>query len=255
MSVLLHILKRRLETRDTKRPLAELRELALEQEAPRDFRAALRLDHAVAVIAEIKFRSPSEGELRSGRDVGEIAAAYTRAGARALSVLTEVNAFDGKLGYVRLAKTASDLPVLRKDFLWDEYDVTATRAAGADALLLIAKMLSREQLSELCACADALGLGVLLELHDEDDLQKTEGLRGVAWGVNHRDLMTLDIDLQRSRDLFTLIPDGEIKVAESGLRTLRDLEEMRERGANAVLIGTAFMKAPDPGRALTEFFL
>jgi len=253
MSVLQEILDRRLATRDTKRPLSELRELAREQPAPRNFLGALKRSDQLSVIAEIKFRSPSEGELRSMRDVNELAAAYECAGANALSVLTEMHAFDGRLGYLADARNACNLPVLRKDFLWDEYDLAAARTAQADAVLLIAKMLSREQLGELRLMAGDYGLAVLLEVHDEEDLAKAEGLRDVAWGVNHRNLSTLQIELETSARLFPLLPSDEIKVAESGLRTREELTLMHTRGAQAVLIGTAFMKAPDPGQALAEF--
>lgn len=250
MSILQDILRKRLETRAQPLSLVELRSHALEMSQPRNFIHALDKDN-IAVIAEIKFRSPSEGLLRNGNDVEFIAESYARNGAAALSVLTEPHSFDGALENINRAKQACALPVLRKDFLYDEYDIWESRQSGADAILLIAKMLTHDQLHELRGLAEQASLSVLLELHNEDDLKKAEGITGVAFGVNHRNLETLTINLDISSRLFPLIKG--LKVAESGLRSHADLLLMQERGANAVLVGTSFMKHTDPGQAFAAF--
>ncbi len=251
MSILQNILRKRLDTRVLSATVGDLRSQAHDMPPTRNFLGALRAFDQLAIIAEIKFRSPSEGLLRSGDDVEFIARSYEHAGAHALSVLTEQHSFSGRIENIARAKGVCDLPILRKDFLFDEYDVLESRVQGADAVLLIAKMLTRDQLADLRGVAEEAHLAVLLELHDEDDLQKTEGITNVAFGVNHRNLDTLAIDLDRSRKLFPRI--NGIKVAESGLRSRSDAIEMRERGADAVLVGTSFMKHADPGAALATF--
>ncbi|MBL0060680.1 MAG: indole-3-glycerol-phosphate synthase [bacterium] len=251
MSILHDILRKRLDTRVCSSTTIELRARALEMPLPRDFLASLQIPDELSVIAEIKFRSPSEGVLRSSDNIEYLATSYERNGASALSVLTEQHAFGGQLINILRAKSSCKLPVLRKDFLYDEYDVWESRTSGADAILLIAKMLSREQLIELRGIAEQATLTILLELHDEDDLCKAEGITNVAFGVNHRNLDTLAIDLGISNKLFPLI--NGIKVAESGLRSRTDVVKMRERGADAVLVGTSFMKHADPGQALAAF--
>jgi len=251
MSILHDILRRRLDTRVCSSTSLELRARALERPLPRDFLASLQTPEQLSVIAEIKFRSPSEGQLRAGDDIEFIAASYGQNGACALSVLTEQHAFGGQLCNIQRAKRACDLPVLRKDFLYDEYDVWESSVGSADAILLIAKMLSRDQLVDLRGIAADAKLAVLLELHDEDDLRNAEGITNVAFGVNHRNLDTLAIDLNTSSKLFPLI--NGIKVAESGLRSHADAAQMHERGADAVLVGTSFMKHADPGQALAAF--
>ena len=252
MSILFDILEKRLSARDETTPLTELRAAVNQCEAPRDFLGALRGARGPAVIAEIKFKSPSKGVLRNDRDVERIAKSYTTNGAAALSVITEERFFDGSFDLLARAKRASALPILRKDFLWDERDLLEARLHGADATLLIAKMLDRGRLLDLRFMAQELGLGVLLELHDENDLKTAQGISGVAWGVNHRNLDTLSIDLNVSARLFPLLPKVEIKVAESGIESRDQLSEMKSRGANAVLVGTSLMRADDPGKALRE---
>lgn len=252
MNVLESILKERLATRDTSAPLAVLKSFAAELPPPRDFTSALRSSHRISVIAEIKFRSPSSGVLRADDDVEFIAQSYANSGASALSILTERHSFGGSLRNLVRAKQTCGLPVLRKDFLYDEYDIWESRAHNADAILLIAKMLSTAQLHDLCEAAHEANLAVLLELHDEEDLRKADRISNVAWGVNHRNLETLDIDLSVSEHLFPLLPTGELRVAESGLAIADNLRLMHDRGADAVLIGTSLMKQADPGRALAK---
>lgn len=230
--------------------LAELK--ARVQDAPptRPFAAALRRDDRIGIIAEIKFRSPSMGILRKDQPVEELARDYEAGGADALSVLTEPDFFDGKLESIALAKAAVSLPALRKDFLFDPYQIYESRAADADAILLIAAMLERSVLSDLASLAYDLGMNVLLELHDLSDVEKTSGLSPAMWGVNHRNLKTLAIDLNVSSQLFPLLSIGATRVAESGIETAEQLKAMRERGAHAVLIGTSFMRESSPGATL-----
>lgn len=231
-------------------PLAEAKARALDAPPPRPFAAALRKHDRISIIAEIKFRSPSMGELRPIQPVEEIARDYETGGADALSVLTEPDFFDGKLEYVARTKAVTSLPVLRKDFLFDAYQLYESRAAEADAILLIAAMLERNVLADLASLAGDLGLDVLLELHDLSDVEKTSGLSPALWGVNHRNLKTLAIDLNVSTQLFPLLPSGAILIAESGIESAGQLNAMRKRGADAVLIGTSLMREPFPGAAL-----
>lgn len=250
MSILTSILRQRLASRQKTLTLSELKSRCDDAPPARHFLGALQSPNRLSVIAEIKFCSPSEGQLRTGSDVEYIAESYARHGAAALSVLTEQHSFGGTLENLKRAKKSCALPVLRKDFLCDEYDIWESRVAEADAVLLIAKMLSSSQLAELCDLAKFAGLAVLVELHDEEDLDKAHGIAGVAWGVNHRNLDTLAVDLNVSERLFPVLTG--VKVAESGLRTKLDFQSMRDLGADAVLIGTFLMKSPDPGLALAE---
>jgi indole-3-glycerol phosphate synthase len=252
VSILFDILEKRLSGRDETLPLTELRARIKDCEPARDFLASLRGKQKLSSIAEIKFRSPSKGQLRSDREVERIAASYSANGAAALSVITEERFFDGSIGFLNRARSTSLLPILRKDFHWDERDLLEARLHGADAVLLIAKMLDRGRLLDLRFMAQEFGLDVLLELHDENDLKLTQGISDVSWGVNHRNLDTLSIDLDVSARLFPLLPRGEIKVAESGIESREQLAEMKSRGANAVLVGTSLMRADDPGKALRE---
>ena len=233
-------------------PLAQVKARALDAPPPRPFATVLRQRDRISIIAEIKFRSPSVGILCPIHLVEEIAREYADGGADALSVLTEPDFFDGDLHYIERVKTATSLPVLRKDFLFDPYQIYESRAAGADAILLIAAMLERNALSDLASLACDLGLDVLLELHDISDIEKADGLSPALWGVNHRNLKTLTIDLNISAQLFPLLPDGAIRVAESGIESAEQLAAMRERGADAVLIGTSLMQRPSPGAALKD---
>lgn len=233
-------------------PLKEIMTRAKDAEPPRGFAEALRNNGRLSIIAEIKFRSPSEGLLRNGHGVEEIARQYREAGADALSVLTEPNYFSGDLTYIEASKGVSPLPVLRKDFIFDVYQIYESRAAGADAVLLIAAMVEPKQLRDLSELSAELGMDVLLELHDENDLRKAKGAHATMWGVNHRNLRTLQIDLYSSQRLLPLLPSDCVKVAESGIERPEQVQLMRERGANAVLIGTSLMRAASPGEALKK---
>lgn len=222
--------------------------------AVRDFRAALAAQAGAlpAVIAEVKFRSPSQGWLRPACDVEAVAEGYARGGAACLSVLVDGPHFGGRLAYLTRARSASGLPVLAKGFFVDPDEVAALRAVGADALLLIARCLDRNTLAAMADRARSLGMAALVELHHESDLDLLAGLDLDLVGVNHRDLDSLALDLDLSRRLAPRLPAEALRVAESGLSETADLLRMRALGYGAVLVGTAFMRQADPGEGLRQ---
>lgn len=223
------------------------------QNAPavRSFRGALEGGDAVAVVAEFKRRSPSAGELAGDADPVEVGEAYGRAGAAALSVLTDGPYFGGRLEDLRAAREASGLPVLRKDFVIDPLQVLEARGAGADAVLLIVRALSEAQLGELLAAAREVGMDALVEAHDAEELETALSAGAGVVGVNARDLSTFEIDLDRSEELVRRIPADRVAVAESGVRGPDDVERMARAGADAVLVGSTLMER-GPERALPE---
>ena len=247
-----HCATRRLAVAGRREFLSEraLRARAFRQPPPRPFREALQKAPGLAVIAEIKFRSPSQGELRPGHDVEFVARSYELNGASALSVLVDGVHFGGRLDYLERARMATCLPLLAKGFLVDPYEVLEARIARADAVLLIAACLQRAELVAMHTLARELGMDALVELHSEEDLRKVERLPLELVGVNHRNLGTLAMDLDLTRRLAERLPRQAVKVAESGLASLEDLERMRALGYDAVLVGTRFMTQPDPGAAL-----
>jgi indole-3-glycerol phosphate synthase len=231
-----------------------LRQSHLESEARRaparpSFAAALA-GESVAVIAEVKKRSPSAGDIRAGADAAELASCYARAGAAAISVLTEPERFGGSIEDLERVVAAVALPVLRKDFIIDPVQLYEARAAGASAVLLIVRALSRERLAELAALARAIGLETLVEVHDHAELGVALGVQPAAVGVNARDLETLRIDASAAGALLSAVPEGVPAVAESGLRGRADVARVAARGADAVLVGTAVAGADDPARAI-----
>lgn len=211
---------------------------------------SLRRAGAPAILAECKRASPSEGTIRADYKPAEIALAYKNNAAAAISVLTEPAHFKGSLEHLAAVRAAVDLPVLRKDFLVDPYQLIEARAFGADAVLLIAAALAPAQLRDLHDAATALGLDVLVEIHDEREADTLDLDRIELLGVNHRDLKTFAVDLSRSRRLFARLPERIVRVAESGLSSAADLAALSDHGADAFLIGTAFMRAANPGQAL-----
>lgn len=216
------------------------------------FEAALSAAGRPNVIAECKRRSPSRGILRRDYRPEAIAAAYERNGAAAVSVLTEPTFFDGSLDHLRAVRAAVDLPVLRKDFVVSPYQLLEAAAAGADAVLLIVAALDDTELGALHARAVELGLGVLVEVHDADELDRAARAGATVVGVNNRNLRTLAVDVEASHRLAARMPAGAIGVAESGLRTSADLARLGAAGYRAFLIGETFMTAPDPGAALRD---
>lgn len=221
------------------------------QIARRDFTAALR-GAVPAIIAEIKRASPSRGPLAPRADAVRMAAAYARGGAAALSVLTEPEHFGGSLADLEQARAATSLPVLRKDFTLDEYDVAEAAAHGADAILLIAAILSVEKLRRLREYAESLGMAALVEVHDAQELTAALDSGARIVGVNNRDLRTLEVRLETSLELAAHIPDSTLKVSESGIHSPADLRRLREAGYDAFLVGEHLMQAADPEAALRE---
>ncbi len=229
-------------------PLEELRERAAGG-SPRGFRAALERP-GIGVIAEFKRRSPSKGPLRADADVAEIAAAYERAGAAAMSVLTEQPNFAGSLADLRAARAACELPLLRKDFVVEPYQLHEALAAGADAVLLIVAALDPAELASLHDTALDLGLDVLVEVHDAAELAVAASAGATLIGVNNRDLRDFTVDVSRTSQLLARMPPGATVVSESGISTPEQLRELEQQGVAAVLVGEALMRAPDPARAL-----
>ncbi|MGA2011515.1 MAG: indole-3-glycerol phosphate synthase TrpC [Solirubrobacteraceae bacterium] len=211
---------------------------------PRPFAEALRRP-GLSVIAEHKRRSPSAGVIREGLELEDVVGAYERAGARALSVLTEEVGFGGTLQDLARARAASILPILRKDFVVDPYQVVESYARGADAILLIVAALERDQLASLYAQARSLGLGVLVEVHDAAELEVAAALGAEVIGINNRDLTTLVVDTARTFELLPAMPAGTVTVSESGWRTRDELQRLARAGVDAVLIGEALMRAGD----------
>jgi indole-3-glycerol phosphate synthase len=220
-------------------------------DGPRGFKRALT-DAAVkpAVIAEFKRKSPSKGFLRQGADAAEVTRGYEKAGASCLSVLTDGPFFDGSLADLAKVREVVRIPILRKDFLIDPYQVTQSYAAGADAVLLIAEALDAKLMKDLYDAARAWGLDVLAELHGEAEFAKLKGMPDAMVGINNRDLKTFDVSLETTRRLAALAPQGSVIVSESGIKSRRDFETVRGYGADAVLVGEGLMTQSDPGDAL-----
>ena len=243
-------------------PLAELRERAAAASPVRGFIAALDAKRAAGlpgVISEVKKASPSKGVIRADFDPAAIARSYEAAGAACLSVLTDVDFFQGADAYLQQARAACALPVLRKDFTVDAYQVVEARALGADCILLIVSALDDDQLLSLYREAMALGLDVLVEVHDGDELQRALRLpaidgREALIGVNNRNLRTFEVSLDTTLDLKDAMPAGRPLVTESGIATRDDVQRMRDAGIDLFLVGESFMRDPDPGAALRRLF-
>jgi len=238
-------------------PLEVVREAAELAPPPRDFVGAIRAKLNAgksAVIAEIKKASPSKGVIRADFQPAAIAASYEQGGAACLSVLTDREFFQGAPDYLREARAACSLPVLRKDFMIDPYQVFEARAMGADCILLIVAALSLAQMQELEAVAASLGMAVLVESHDAAELDLALQLKTPLMGINNRNLRTFETRLETTLDLLPKIGSERIVVTESGILAPADVARMREREVNAFLVGEAFMRAPDPGAELARLF-
>lgn len=236
-------------------------ERAKEQPKPRNFFAAVVDEHDRArtrVIAEVKRKSPSAGEIREDFDPVAIARAYEDAGAAAISCLTDEKFFGGHLGYIQQIRSAVGIPVLRKDFIVDDYQIWEARAAGADAILLIAEVLPQARLLDFLILAKDLGMTTLVEFHDVESLQRIERHIGFPHsgysllGINNRDLRTMTTDISHTFRLVDMVENTRILVSESGIRTGEDLARLRAHGVNIVLVGEHLMRQPDPGEALSE---
>ncbi len=237
--------------------LGERARARLRSDPPRGFAAALRAKLALgrpAVIAEVKKASPSKGILREHFVPAEIAASYARHGAACLSVLTDAQFFQGSAEYLRQARAACALPVLRKDFIVDAYQVLEAAAMGADAILLIAACLGDAQMAGLEAQALALGLDVLVEVHDGAELERALALKTPLLGINNRNLRTFEVSLETTLGLLPRVPADRLLVTESGILGVPDVQRMRAAQVNAFLVGEAFMRADDPGVALAALF-
>jgi indole-3-glycerol phosphate synthase len=239
------------------RPRAEIDAAARDAPPPRDFTAAIRsriAEKRAAVIAEIKKASPSKGVLRTDFHPAAIAVSYERAGAACLSVLTDAKYFQGADDFLVAARGACALPVLRKEFIVDDYQVAQSRALGADAILLIVGALDNAQLADFEAIAEGLGMAVLVEVHNARELQRALELRTSLIGINNRDLKTFNVSLSTTLDLLSKVPADRIVVTESGIGTVKDVALMQGRGVHAFLVGEALMRAVDPGEGLAALF-
>ncbi|UCG81071.1 MAG: indole-3-glycerol phosphate synthase TrpC [Desulfobacterales bacterium] len=232
--------------------LSDMERAAASAPLPRDFFRALQDGEKPAIIAEIKKASPSAGEIRPDLDVAAIVESYEKGGAAAISVITEENFFLGKLEYLGQARDAGHLPVLCKDFIIDPFQVLAARAAGADALLLIAAVLDQSSLVRLLRTARSLGMGCLVEVHDKDELTRVLTTDARIIGINNRNLRTFEVTLETTLKLRPLVPADRLVVSESGIHQPADLESLATAGVDAVLVGTSLMRAEDPSRKLRE---
>ena len=244
-----------------KKPLDVVRFDAESRVLTRDFEGALRAKIAAglaAVIAEIKKASPSKGVLREEFIPADIAQSYAegngKVSAACLSVLTDRQFFQGSADYLKQARASCDLPVLRKDFMVDPYQIYEARAMGADAILLIAACLDDAQMADLEALAQGLNMAVLVEVHDRDELQRALKLRTPLVGINNRNLRNFEVTLQTTLDMLPDVPADRLLVTESGILGREDVMKMRAAGVHAFLVGEAFMRAPEPGLALAELF-
>lgn len=244
--------KKELEDVKAKLPLTELKSRTRDVWPTHDFAAALIDADRVTVIAEVKKASPSKGIIRVDFDPVAIARTYERCGASAISVLTEKRYFMGELGYLRSIRREVDIPLLRKDFIFDEYQVYEARANGADAFLLIASILEPNMLKELYGLGRDLGLEVLAEVHDEEDLDKVLDCGFKVVGINNRDLKSFKVDIKTTARLIRDIPYDRVIVSESGISTVKDMEYLKRSGADAALIGEAIMRERDYGAKLRE---
>jgi indole-3-glycerol phosphate synthase len=240
-----------------RKSLALVRADAESRVLTRDFVGAMRANIAAgqaAVIAEIKKASPSKGVLRQDFIPADIAQSYAEHGAACLSVLTDVQFFQGGVDYLKQARASCQLPVLRKDFIVDTYQVYESRVMGADAILLIASCLDDGQMKEFEAIARSLDMGVLVEVHDATELQRALQLKTPLIGINNRNLKTFEVSLDTTLTLMRDVPADRLLVTESGIHSRDDVLRMGAAGVNAFLVGEAFMRAPDPGAALADLF-
>lgn len=223
----------------------QLQEKIIALPAPRPFLEAINKPRVISLIAEIKKASPSAGLIRPELNPADIARAYQEAGVQAISVLTEEDHFQGALGYLNEVKAVAEAPILRKDFILEPYQVYESRCFGADAILLIADLLSKDSLSELMGLSASLGMDCLVEAHTEKELKKVLNLKAPIIGINNRDLHTLEVDSKTTERLFPLIPKGKVVVVESGIKTSQDVLFLKILGVSACLIGQTFMQAQD----------
>jgi len=246
-----------IETRRSQKPLAALQDQVAAASPVRGFVASLQARRAqgkAAVIAEIKKASPSKGVIREHFDPPAIAQSYEQGGAACLSVLTDVDFFQGSDDYLQAARAACALPVIRKDFIIDDYQVVEARVLGADCILLIVAALEQGRLKALYEMAVGLGMDVLVEVHDRAEMERALTLNLPMVGINNRDLRSFETSLQTTLDMLDMPPQDCFIVTESGIHTRADVQLMRDNGIDAFLVGEAFMRAEQPGQALAEIF-
>lgn len=259
-TILKNILARKHEEiaeRSARISIPQLIEKAKSASAPRGFAAAIAAKIAAGqsgVIAEIKKASPSKGVIREDFDPAAIAVSYEKGGACCLSVLTDVDFFQGADEYLKMARSASTLPVIRKDFIIDKYQIYEARAMGADCILLIVSALTPDQLNQLHDVTLSLGMDVLIEVHDEAELDVALTLENPMVGINNRNLHTFEVSLDNTYKLLNKIPRGKIVITESGIHSQEDVAAMHEQDVHAFLVGEAFMRSDDPGARLSEMF-
>jgi indole-3-glycerol phosphate synthase len=253
------VARKQIEVRERKQavPFAQVEQKAQQADALRGFKAALwqKIEaRQPGVIAEVKKASPSQGVIRPLFKPGEIAAQYANAGASCLSVLTDVDFFQGSDGYLQEARAACQLPVLRKDFIIDEYQIFEARALGADCVLLIVSILSDEALARFHKLALEIGLNVLVEVHDATELQRALVIHPDMLGINNRNLKTFEVSLETTLDLLQFVPESTPVITESGVSSRDAVMRMQNAGVFGFLVGEAFMRQEDPGEALKGLF-
>jgi indole-3-glycerol phosphate synthase len=243
--------------RSKQNSMAELLESVASVSEPRGFHNAIKeqiLSGEAAVVAEIKKASPSKGVICEKFDPEFIAKSYELGGACCLSVLTDEDFFQGSDNYLKIARQACDLPILRKDFIIDQYQIFEARSIGADCILLIVSALSKEKLGELNACALSLGMDVLIEVHNESELEVALELDNPVIGINNRNLHTFEVSLENTYKLLDLVPKSVAVITESGIYSRADVQVMRQKKVNGFLVGEAFMRTDDPGQSLRRLF-
>lgn len=238
--------------RKTFSSLGELKEKAENLPPPRDFERAIMQNGSLALIAEIKKASPSAGIIRSEADISKMAREYESGGACALSILTESHFFHGELAHLPMVKESTGLPLLQKDFIIDPSQLYEGRIAGADAILLIAAILSRGELLEFVKLARGVGLFPLVEVHDEEDLEKITGMELPLIGINNRNLKTLEVNLETTDRLIGRVPQGKRVISESGIKERRDVERLERAGVKGILVGEVLMRASDSASKIKE---
>ena len=257
LNKIIAVKRQEIEEAINRKPLAAMRKDAESRVLTRDFVGALRAKIAAgkpAVIAEIKKASPSKGVLRADFIPADIAQSYAEFGAACLSVLTDQQFFQGSIDYLKQARASCSLPVLRKDFIVDAYQIYESRVMGADCILLIAACLDDAQMKAFEALAMSLDMAVLVEVHDEAELERALMLKTPLIGINNRNLNTFDVSLDTTLRLMGRVPAERLLVTESGITTLGDVKHLRDAHVNAFLVGEAFMRADEPGEALAELF-
>ena len=240
------------DARRAKLPLSMLKEKVVSVESHGVFKRNISRKGHINLIAEVKKSSPSKGIIRGDFDPVQIAWSYQAAGASAISVLTDERFFDGKLEYIKMVKDRVSVPVLRKDFIIDEYQIYESTLVGADAILLIARILTQEELTDYLTIAREMGLDCLVEVNNEEELEKALKSHAAIIGINNRDLSTFRVDFSKTERLVRLIPENKVIVSESGIETYEQVMFLKSLGVNAVLIGETFMRATNIGQKVRE---